>query len=87
MKILGQPPPLTVRQMPEKNTVMLDSWFSVGGAASNKMGVLKAEDTDGSIGNLNGLLANTVTSIGYPLTVRDGLAAGTPVAVTFCRTF
>ncbi|MFM8431736.1 MAG: hypothetical protein ACKOA1_02970, partial [Bacteroidota bacterium] len=66
-----------------KNTVMLDSWFSAGGAASNRLGVLKSEDTDGSVGNLNGLLANNIPSIGFPLTARDGFAVGTPVAVTF----
>lgn len=65
-----------------KNTVMLDSWFSVGSSGSGKVGVLKSEDTDGTIGNANGILANTV----YPINgsgASDGMIAGTAPAVTF----
>lgn len=65
-----------------KNTVMLDSWFSVGSAGSGKVGVIKSEDTDGSVGNANGILANTV----FPINgagANDGMIAGTAPAVTF----
>jgi len=41
-----------------KNTAMIDSWFTTGGAAGSKAGVLKSEDTDGTVGHANGLLAN-----------------------------
>ena len=41
-----------------KNTAMIDSWFTTGGAAGSKVGVLKSEDTDGTVGHANGLLAN-----------------------------
>lgn len=41
-----------------KNTAMIDSWFTTGGAGGGKVGVLKSEDTDGSIGHATGLLAN-----------------------------
>ena len=66
-----------------KNTVMLDSWFSVGGTANGKVGLLKPEDTDGSIGNANGILQNADTSIGFPLYQRDGMIGGSPLAATF----
>ena len=41
-----------------KKTAMLDSYFTTGGAGGGKVGVLKTEDTDGSIGHFSGLLAN-----------------------------
>ena len=41
-----------------KNTAMIDSWFTTGGAAGTKAGVLKSEDTDGTVGHATGLLAN-----------------------------
>jgi hypothetical protein len=41
-----------------KNTAMIDSWFTTGGAAGSKAGVLKSEDTDGTVGHANSLLAN-----------------------------
>ncbi len=66
----------------KKNTVMLDSWISVGAAASGKLGVLKSEDSDGSIGNTNSLLQNSDISIGRSLTSFDGMVAGAPEAVT-----
>jgi hypothetical protein len=66
-----------------KNTAMIDSWFSVGATCNGKLGVLKSEDTDGSVGNANGILANADPSAGTPLTSSDGMLAGTPVAVTF----
>lgn len=66
-----------------KNTTMLDSWFSVGATCNGKLGVLKSEDSDGSVGNANGILANTDPSAGTPLTSSDGMVSGTPVAVTF----
>jgi hypothetical protein len=65
-----------------KNTTLIDSWLAVGGAASGQMGVLKSEDTDGSIGNAHGVLANADASIGLPINgtgAQDGLMPGTPV--------
>ncbi len=67
----------------KKNTVMLDSWFSVGGTAVGKSGVLKSEDTDGSIGNSNGLLTNNDPSTGIQILVQDGMAAVAPESPTF----
>ena len=67
----------------KKNTVLLDSWFSVGAAGSGKIGVLKTQDKDGSIGNSDGVLNNTDSTIGFPLNTHDGMIAGSPKAVTF----
>lgn len=68
-----------------RNTVMLDSWLTVGAACSGRMGVLKSED-DG-VGNIINnfspqLLQNNDTSAGIPLTIQDGFIAGTPEAFT-----
>ncbi len=68
------------------NTVMLDSWLSVGAACNGNFGILKSED--GAAGGTNvvnsgGILANNDASAGIPLTTQDGFYAGTPEAVTF----
>ena len=65
----------------KKNTQLIDSYLTVGGIANGQMGVLKTEDTDGSIGNLQGILANTDPQMGLPITgtnSADGLMPGTP---------
>lgn len=66
------------------NTIMLDSWFSVGGACSNQMGIMKSED-DGvaTVVNSDGILQNNDPLAGIPLTTQDGFIAGTPSSVTF----
>jgi hypothetical protein len=56
-----------------KNTTMIDSYLSVGGVANGKVGVLKIEDTDGTIGNQQGILANNNTAVGAPITGPDGV--------------
>jgi len=61
----------------KSNTVMLDSWLSAGGAATGKFGVLKTSDTDGSIGNSNGLLQNTDPKAGIPIKTEDGMMPAT----------
>ena len=72
----------------KKNTVLIDSWLTTGGVCAGKVGVLKIEDTDGSIGNSNGVLANNPGGL-YGVAINsvvtgaeDGLAPGTPVAPT-----
>ena len=69
----------------KKNSVMLDSWFSVGATAAGKMGVLKTEDSDGSIGNTSipPMLQNADPSAGIAINVQDGMVAGAPESVTF----
>ena len=62
----------------DDNTVMLDSWLSVGAACATQLGVLKSEDDGvGTIVNSDGILTNTDPVIGIPLTQQDGLMAGT----------
>jgi len=60
-----------------KHTAMLDSYFTTGGAGGGKVGVLKSEDTDGSIGNAQGILANNPGGcFGLPITgtgAQDGM--------------
>jgi hypothetical protein len=65
------------------NTVMLDSWLSVGAAAEGYFGVLKSEDdTTGTIVHDKGYLLGANKKAGIPLTQRDGLLAGQPKLVT-----
>lgn len=74
-----------------KNSALLDSWFSVGGAANGKVAVYKSEDTDGSPGNAQGILQNNDPSTTGAINIgstastsaQDGMIAGSPVAVTF----
>lgn len=67
------------------NTVMLDSWFSVGATANGYIGLLKTEDTDGSVGNTDNLLVNTNPNAGIPIMgtgAQDGMKPGTIQSVT-----
>jgi len=68
----------------DEGTTALDSWLSLGGASSQRFGILKVDDPDGSIvGGVNndggseaiagGLLVNADLLSGSPLTERDGL--------------
>ena len=41
-----------------RNTAMIDSWFAVGGTSAGTVGVLKSEDTNGTLGNAQAILAN-----------------------------
>jgi hypothetical protein len=65
------------------NTVMIDSWLSVGAACDNNVGVLKSED-DGvaNISNTDGVLQAAHPEAGIPLTTQDGILMGLPIAVT-----
>ncbi|MFI5150999.1 MAG: T9SS type A sorting domain-containing protein [Bacteroidia bacterium] len=67
----------------KKNSVMIDSWLSVGASASGQMGVLKSDDTNGSVGNSSGILQNADPLSGIPLRTKDGMMPGSPCAVTF----
>ncbi len=65
-----------------KNTMLIDSYLTTGGVCVGKIGVLKSEDTDGTIGNNQGILANTSALAGLPIMGADGvdgLLPGTPV--------
>jgi hypothetical protein len=70
-----------------KKTAMLDSYFTTGGAGGGKVGVLKAEDTDGSIGNAQSILANNPGGcFGLPITgigAQDGMRPLTSSPATY----
>lgn len=79
----GSTTPNWTKAQGSHNTVMLDSWFSVGAACNGQIGVLKADDNGvANAVNTDGILQNTV-GVGIPLTSQDGMVAGTPQAVTF----
>jgi hypothetical protein len=67
----------------KRNTVMLDSWLSVGAACPGYFGVMKSEDNGvGTFVNGDGILKNNTPAMGIPLTTQDGLLAGSPEALT-----
>jgi len=81
----GATTPTYTKAQAAGNTVMLDSWLSVGAACSGNFGVMKTEDNGtNNVVNTNGLLVNNNTSVmGIPLTTQDGLLTGSPQTVTF----
>lgn len=67
----------------KNNTVMLDSWLSVGAGCTGNYGVMKTSD-DGvsTVVNNDNVLQGNNPLAGIALTTEDGLLAGTPEAVT-----
>lgn len=65
-----------------KNSVMLDSWLSVGAAADTKIGVLKDDDADASILSAATILQNADVTAGTPIKTKDGMVAGSPGTFT-----
>lgn len=61
------------------NTIMLDSWVSVGAAAEGYFGIPKSDD-DGlqTIVNEDSLLQNTDPAAGIPIKTNDGLFPASP---------
>ena len=83
----------------DEGTVALDSWLSLGAASNQKAGILKVDDTDGTIVSPNdggslpvpdpGLLQNTDIAVGIPLSQQDGMIpapGGNPVPPSFSVT-
>jgi hypothetical protein len=70
----GATTPTYTKNQAKDNTVMLDTWVSVGAACSGNFGVLKSAD-DGVATNTNndGVLQNNAAAAGIPLTQQDGL--------------
>ena len=68
-----------------KHSMMLDTWFSMGGNASGKVAVVKSEDGDGALVNssIPQILQNNDPSAAPPINTTDGMIAGTPATVTF----
>jgi hypothetical protein len=70
----GATSPTYTKNQAKDNTVMLDTWVSVGAACSGNFGVLKSVD-DGVATNVNNddVLQNNAPAAGIPLTEQDGL--------------
>ena len=81
----GATTPTYTKNQAQNNSVMLDSWLSVGAACSGQFGILKSED-DGISTVMNGenppVLQNADSSAGIPIMLQDGLIAGSPEQVT-----
>ena len=75
--------PTYSRSQAQNNTVMLDSWLSVGAALKDYIGVLKEKDDSvNTIVNADDVLQNTHPEAGIPLTLQDGAISGASEAVT-----
>src|SRR5687767_2568245 len=82
----GAPSPTYTKTQARLNSVMLDTWLSVGAGCSGWHGILKStDDTAANVVNTDGLLQNADPAAGIPLTSRDGLllTATPPLGVTF----
>lgn len=70
----------------KKHLTLIDSYLAAGGVCAGKMGVVKTDDTDGSIGNSNGVLTNNPGGIfGVAINsivagAQDGLMPGSPIS-------
>lgn len=74
--------PTYTKAQAKNNTVMLDSWITVGAACVGNFGILKTEDNGvANVINADGILQNADPSAGIPLTVQDGLIAGSPSSI------
>ena len=84
----GSTSPTFTKNNARKNTVMLDSWLSVGAACNGSFGVLKSDDNGAGtlVNNFTPLLLqNTDANAGIPLTTQDGIltvVGSTPQPVT-----
>jgi len=76
--------PTYTKNQARLNTVILDSWLSVGAACAGNFGIMKSED-NGVATVINSfvppLIQNANTNYGIPVSVEDGLIAGTPEPV------
>lgn len=64
------------------NTVMLDSWISVGAGSDGHTAVLKSKDVEfNTIKNMDSILQSTNPQAGLPIKRVDGLKAATPQRV------
>ena len=61
----------------DDNTVAVDSWVTLGASTDAHLGVFKADDGDGSLGNSDGFMANNDAAAGVPILTTDGQIPGT----------
>lgn len=79
----GATSPTYSKTQAKNNTVMLDSWLTVGAACQNNSAVLKtADDGVATVVNNDGVLLNNDPDAGIPISIEDGMVAGTPAQVT-----
>jgi len=79
----GATSPTYSKTQAKNNTVMLDSWLTVGAACQGNFGVLKtADDGVATVVNADGVLQNNDPDAGIPISVEDGMIAGAPEQVT-----
>ncbi len=85
----GATTPTYTKTQARGNSVMLDSWLSVGAGCAANFGVLKSDDntTTGGATVINNtippILQNNDPLAGIPLNTHDGLWTGTTPSVTF----
>jgi len=82
----GASSPTYTKSQAKSNTVMLDSWLTVGAACAGNFGILKSEDDGVATVISDGVLKNADPMAGIPLTVQDGLisiAGLSPQPITF----
>ena len=72
----------------KKNSVMLDSWLTMGAACNGFWGILKTED-DGltNFVNSDGLIQNNNPFAGVPVNEKDGMLAGTVTPASLLGNF
>lgn len=82
----GSTSPTFSKAQSQNNTVMLDSWLSVGAACTGNFGIMKdVDDGVNNAANNDGVLQNNDPLAGIPLTTQDGfisVSGRTPEAVT-----
>jgi hypothetical protein len=82
----GDVTPSYTKTQAKSNTVMLDSWLSVGAACAGNFGVLKVHDIDSIATVVNNyspqVLQGSDPTCGIPVRVQDGLVSGTPGSMT-----
>lgn len=75
--------PTYTKTQAKANTVMLDSWLSMGAACKDNLGVLKADDNGiETVINSNNILQNDDPIAGIPVKTQDGMIAGKVEQVT-----
>jgi hypothetical protein len=75
-------PGSTSLNLTRRHTTMIDSWFTSGGTCAGKVGVMEEEDTDGTIGNQQNILANNAGGCyGLPINGTDAKDGMLPSSV------
>jgi hypothetical protein len=66
-----------------KHTALIDSWFTTGGTCAGRVGAMEADDTDGTVGSQQNILANNPGGcFGQPLMGANGRDGMVPFDAT-----